>query len=99
LLNLLNLKSINESPHSEEWNTPMFHLLCLEKIVCDDPFQKVYCVAVLLLDKMFVEKKATYMEFGSVFEDMKKLFVEKLARRPTSVRSLANLVGINANKF
>eukprot|EP01080_Neovahlkampfia_damariscottae_P004169 gene4169-7479_t len=100
LLSLLQLsKASRVSASSEEWNTPLFHLLNLEYFYYKEPFQKVYCVAVLLLDKIFVERKGTYGDFPFIFDEMKKNFVSKLARRPANVKSLANMVGINCSKF
>jgi len=39
------------------------------------------------------------MDFPFIFDEMKKVFISKLSKRPSNVKSLANMVGINCNKF
>lgn len=54
----------------------------------DAAFEEVYCAAFALLDRLWLARKATYMEFGLVMKDVKAALKDALARRPKSLAQL-----------
>jgi hypothetical protein len=73
LVELLNLQQVVELGMSDsKWETPLFVYLCVEQMDHENPFEELYCKVVLMLDLMFMEEKAGYMDFPRIFDKLKE---------------------------
>jgi len=57
-------------------------------------FEEVYCAAYDALDRAWVERGATYMEFNSVLKEVKERVGRALGGRPGSVDALRAALGL-----
>lgn len=57
-------------------------------------FEEVYCAAFDLLDRVWLDKKASYMEFNQVLKEVKERVAQALAARPADVDSLRRGLGL-----
>lgn len=60
----------------------------------DVAFEEVYCVAYALLDKVWLEQKATYMQFNAVLKEVRSRMEAALQARPQSIQQLKQAAGI-----
>lgn len=51
-------------------------------------FEELYCTAFALLDRVWLQRKASYMEFNSVMADVKSHLDRALRRRPKTLAEL-----------
>ncbi len=57
-------------------------------------FEEVYCAAFDLLDRIWIERGATYMEFNSILKDVVTRVGRALAARPADVGALRAALGL-----
>eukprot|EP00698_Gefionella_okellyi_P021666 TRINITY_DN7074_c0_g1_i1.p1 TRINITY_DN7074_c0_g1~~TRINITY_DN7074_c0_g1_i1.p1 ORF type:complete len:373 (-),score=86.20 TRINITY_DN7074_c0_g1_i1:142-1260(-) len=89
LMKLLGLDDqlANMEPGSPEWESPLFVFFCYLYDVAQ-PFHELFCATMLLLDKLFIKMKATYMDFPKVIEEVHRLLSECLSTCPISMQEL-----------
>jgi hypothetical protein len=54
----------------------------------DDAFEEVYCSTFALLDRVWLQRNATYMEFNTVMKEVKAQLDKALRRRPKNLAEL-----------
>lgn len=74
------------SVSSPQWNTDLMFFLCGS--ASERGFEEVYCSYMQLLDGIWMEVKATYMDFPKVSQMVKQRFLSILKRRPVGVTQL-----------
>eukprot|EP00878_Enallax_costatus_P022372 GHUV01023730.1.p1 GENE.GHUV01023730.1~~GHUV01023730.1.p1 ORF type:complete len:100 (+),score=33.33 GHUV01023730.1:332-631(+) len=60
----------------------------------DVAFEEVYCVMFALLDHVWVQRKASYMEFGAVLKQVRDKLDAALQSKPQSIRQLKQHLGL-----
>jgi len=60
----------------------------------DVAFEELYCTAFCLLDQVWLEQKASYMEFNQVMKAVKARLDQALRRQPKTVAALASSLGV-----
>lgn len=58
------------------------------------PFEDVFCAFCLLIDKVWVEQNASYMQYNQVMAESKKRFEAALQERPSNFKQFLNILGI-----
>lgn len=51
-------------------------------------FEEVYCITYALLDRVWLRRKASYMEFNSVMAEVKACLDKALRKRPKTLQQL-----------
>jgi engulfment and cell motility protein 2 len=59
-------------------------------------FEEVYCATFDLLDRVWLERRATYMEFNSVLKDVRERVRRGLASGPRDAAALRGALGLPA---
>lgn len=54
----------------------------------DVAFEEVYCACFALLDRVWLQRRASYMEFNSVMQEVKGCLDKALRRRPKTLAEL-----------
>jgi hypothetical protein len=67
-----------------QWDTPLFGL-CAHMHDVPAPVHAVFCMVLLTLDKVWVQRRATYMQFPAILAEVEAVVVEALQRRPLSL--------------
>ena len=58
-------------------------------------FEDVFVLFSLLLDKIWVERNASYMDYSNITKETRARFEQALAQRPTNIKMLAQLLQID----
>lgn len=54
----------------------------------DTAFEEVYCAAFALLDRVWLARKASYMQFNAVLKEVRAQLEAALQARPRSIQQL-----------
>lgn len=63
----------------------------------DTAFEEIYCFAFAVLDNVWLDRKASYMEFNAVMKDVKTQLEKALASHPASIQQLQVKLGLLPN--
>lgn len=60
----------------------------------DAAFEEVYCVMFAVLDEVWLEQKASYMQFNAVLKEVRGRLDAALQTKPQSIQQLKQRVGL-----
>lgn len=75
---------MDKPAQSSSWCTPMFNLLCLDE--SSYPFEELFCLICELLDKIFEDRKAGYMDYPKIYNETREIVQKVLEKRPSSLK-------------
>eukprot|EP01025_Chloroclados_australasicus_P004692 TRINITY_DN1121_c2_g3_i1.p1 TRINITY_DN1121_c2_g3~~TRINITY_DN1121_c2_g3_i1.p1 ORF type:complete len:305 (+),score=42.59 TRINITY_DN1121_c2_g3_i1:62-916(+) len=83
LVEMFNLRNREKNP------SKVFLNLMLEQ---PDIFEEVYCIAMKILDEIWLEAKATYMDFPHILKQTKQRVQEAFDKKPRNMNELRKLL-------
>jgi len=84
---------ISPSPHTQHvlsaiWLGLAGKAFCALLHDSDVAFEELYCSCFALLDRIWLQRRASYMEFNSVMQEVKAQLDKALRRRPKTLTEL-----------